>query len=108
MNTKSIEYRVAFSGGRNGYLGRDGYSGYHKRITMAINNEISHDQVYGYRECIQHIAEYLGKQDEYTESRQKETLIIQKITTITEQVKYIPIDPIINSSVKIKTISETD
>lgn len=103
---KRIHFQVAVNG--NSWLSNDGLIEYTERYNMAVRGEISFNEVYGYDQCIQHIAQYYGKQDEYTEKRQKDVLTIEKVTTITETLEYNPIPPIPNAKRIIKTIAETD
>lgn len=91
------------------WLGPTDYSQYYKRLTMSRNGELPiGEEVYGIPQCIEHIAEYYGRQDEYTANRQKDVLAIELVTKTIEQIDFTPIDPIINERGKKITVAETD
>lgn len=90
------------------WLSPSGYSKWYPRHTQFLDSELSADEVYGLEQCIEHIAEYFGKQDEYTEQRSKDVLSIERTIRIIDDIPYTPINPINITTPKILTINETD
>lgn len=78
-------------------LPKEGYGKYKDRLRLHFDGFIPYKEVYGLDQCIEHVAEYYGRVDEYQQQRQKEILTIEKVTCIVEKVDYTPIPPIENS-----------
>lgn len=70
-----------------------GYSKFYDRLKLRDSNQLKPDElVYGYAQCKEHAMETLTKTTgEYAEYWSKQTLIIQKITNITEDVEIVSI-----------------
>lgn len=89
MNLSKIHthYRVKIN--NSGWLTEDGYSKYYERLRLRDAGKIQDHEVYGPEQAAEHIEEYFNTVDGYTESRQKDVLTIEEVTTITTPVKTV-------------------
>ena len=104
--TMKISFLVKVN--NHSWLSPSGYSKWYQRHTEFLEGKLNQDDVYGYEQCIEHIAEYFGKQDEYKSSRNKDILNIERTIHIIDELDYTPIQPINLFKPKVYTIGETD
>lgn len=87
-------YQITVNGSYS--LSKDSYSKYSDRYELYLTDYLSYEEVYGLEQCIEHIAEYLGRRNVCQKQRQTERLVIEKVITNIEEIDYDPIPPIPN------------
>lgn len=87
--TETIHYvlRINRNEASTSYLSPQGYSKYYERLRQYHDDKIKHDEVYGLDQAKEHAKEYFATEDQYTASRRKEILTIEKVTTINEPIE---------------------
>lgn len=82
MKTTTATYFKVSRKGDNGYFANDGYSGYYARLTLDRADKLPEgEQVYGYKEALEHIKEL---REHIYEGKKIYAFSEFEITTVTE------------------------
>lgn len=78
------------------HLSSSSYSKYYDRLTMYREGKIHYEEIYGLEQAREHVKEFYATKDEYSESRNKRSVTIEKELTITTKVEELDVT-ILNS-----------